>query len=102
MSACKQYGEEVYSDYNMVVLPNKLWLKIAVMDDLLCDLCIEGRLENHAGRELTLDDFPKGYVRVYKTQRLRTRTIPCNQMFFLPRGWITYEELSKNTRSAFK
>ncbi|MEO6304820.1 MAG: zeta toxin family protein [Bacteroidia bacterium] len=50
---CETCGDEIWSDENMVMLKNNLWLSIAKKEEVLCDLCIEKRL----GRSLQLQDL---------------------------------------------
>ncbi len=84
MARCQDCNVEVSPwDGNMCILPNSIWLSIADTYDLLCDCCIEKRLQ----RELTPDDFPNTLSEVYRDQKLNCRDIPCNNMFFEQRGW---------------
>lgn len=64
----------------MVILPNKLWLSIAKMREIICHYCIEQRL----GRKIAASDFPVKPVRIYanKGNKEAVRTIPVNKEFF--------------------
>lgn len=42
---CQECKEEIWSDLNMVMLKNELWLSIANKSDVLCDICITKRLK---------------------------------------------------------
>lgn len=54
MSAiCKDCKVEYHAFSKMVIIHDKLWLKVANKKDHLCDKCIEKRL----GRKLTSDDL---------------------------------------------
>jgi hypothetical protein len=50
---CQNCNAEIWSDKNMVILDDKLWLSIANEKDVLCDTCIEKKL----GRKIERQDL---------------------------------------------
>lgn len=55
---CQNCGTEIWSDKNMVMLRDDLWLSIAKPKDVLCDKCIQKKLE----RPLKKSDFKPGVL----------------------------------------
>lgn len=83
---CQQCGCD-RSTFQMVVLPDSLWLTIAQKEEFICDKCIEQRL----GRPLTLEDFPTYPTMIYKSHECITRDIACNIWYFNDKGWLNKE-----------
>ena len=83
-----QYGCEqcgcASRDFEMVIIPNTLWLSIARAEEFICAECIEQRLE----RPLEPSDFPDCLVMCYNEKLLNVREIPVNLWFFAKRGWF--------------
>jgi hypothetical protein len=51
---CKDCGEEIFANINMVMLKDRLWKKICdKMEDAYCDCCIEIRM----GKAITKRDL---------------------------------------------
>ena len=55
---CQECKTDIWSDINMVMLKEELWLSIADKKDVLCDKCIEKRL----GRKLNKKDLMPGVM----------------------------------------
>jgi hypothetical protein len=54
---CMDCKTEIFTDVNMVMIKDELWLSIADEKDALCDKCMEKRLK----RPITPDDFGEQY-----------------------------------------
>lgn len=68
MRECKDCNENVYANYNMVMIHDAIWVLICdEYEDMLCDECMEKRL----GREITESDFRLTYGMV----------APCNLLW---------------------
>ncbi len=80
---CKDCGEEIFANRNMVMVKYYLWKKICdKIEDDICDDCMEKRL----GRKITKDDFKPSPLKGEKI-------IPCNKY------WLKYKkEISRQSK----
>lgn len=79
MADCKDCKEEVFWDYNMVMLHDTTWVRISDdWSDIICDECMVKRL----GRPIVESDF-------------KSNGIPCNEAW-LKRTTGNYSKYMQN------